>query len=274
MSDGPVNQALGLCASPLDAQETDVGGFCQLSVATGRLAQLFTRSRGVEHVVGYLKSESNVLSICRQRLEPASGCLSSHPAQGAGSSDQRSRFSSVDLDQVSEWEPAAFGLQVEPLPADHAFDPAGIEQLLGHLSEDLYRETQLRGGRGQNAGRHWYQEISREGSGRDVEGSMGGGPASPEIVVVHAGEIVMHQRIGVNGLYRRRHTADSGRSTTHSPIRRQEQCSPNPLAGRSKRIGKRLPSPSTHLLFEALRPAIQQTIRLLSCFPQQIRNRC
>jgi len=274
VSDRPVNQALGLCASPLDAQETDVGGFCQLRIATGWLAQLFTRSRGVEHVVGYLKSESNVLSICCQRLKPGHGCLSSHPPKRTGSSDQRSRFSSVDLDQVRQREPAALGLQVKPLPADHAFDPARIEQLLGHLSEDLYREAQLRGRRGQNAGRHRYQEISGEGSRGDVEGSMGGGPASTEIVIVHTGEIVMNQRIGMNGLDRRRHTADSGRGSTDGPIRRQEECGSNPLAGRAKGIGERLPFPSTHLLLQALRPAIQETIRLLSSFPQQIRNGC
>jgi hypothetical protein len=103
---------------------------------------------------------------------------------------------------------------------------------------------------------------------------MGRGPASTQIVVVHAGEIVMNQRIGVNGLDRRRHTADSGRPSTDGPICRQEECGSNPLAGRSKGIGERLPFPSTHLLLQALRPAIQETIRLLSCFPQQIRDRC
>ena len=55
-------------------------------------------------------------------------------------------------------------------------------------------------GLGQNLEGEGQKRIARQHRGRLVEGLLGRGPAAAQIVVVHAGQIVMHQRIGVQGL--------------------------------------------------------------------------
>ena len=108
----------------------------------------------------------------------------------------------MDRDQVGQRERAAFRLEVQPLPAHHPLDAAGAEQLHRHPAQRGRRERECVRRRGEHAGGHRHQQEARPGRGGDVEGDVGGGTAAAEVVVVHAGKVVVDQGVGVHGLDR------------------------------------------------------------------------
>ena len=56
------------------------------------------------------------------------------------------------------------------------------------------------------------QRIAGEKSRCFIKGFMGGGPTAAKIIVVHAGQVVMHERIGVHTFY-----GDGGRKGRFIP---------------------------------------------------------
>jgi hypothetical protein len=69
---------------------------------------------------------------------------------------------------------------------------------------------------------------------------VGRGPAAPEIVVVHAGQIVMHQRIGVQHLDRGCGTQRPRVVDAEQPRAMLHQERAQPLAARERRIAHRI----------------------------------
>ena len=67
------------------------------------------------------------------------------------------------------------------------------------------RKTELGGGLREHARGHRDEQEAHPGGRRDVELPVGRRAAAPEIVVVHAGEVVVDQGVGVHGLDRRGH---------------------------------------------------------------------
>ena len=53
---------------------------------------------------------------------------------------------------------------------------------------------------GQNLEGDGEKRVARQHRRHLIKGDMGGGAAAAQIVIVHAGQIVMHQRIGVQRL--------------------------------------------------------------------------
>ena len=79
------------------------------------------------------------------------------------------------------------------LASDHAADSARLEEEAAHAAESRGVEAKLGGAIHQLLDRDRHHDESRPGGRRDVVLHMRGGPAAPLRVVVHAGEIVVHQ---------------------------------------------------------------------------------
>jgi hypothetical protein len=56
----------------------------------------------------------------------------------------------------------------------------------------------------QNLKRQCLQSIARQDGGRFVEGPMAGRTAASQVIVVHGGQIVVHEAVNVNELDRGR----------------------------------------------------------------------
>ena len=56
---------------------------------------------------------------------------------------------------------------------------------------------------GENLEGEGQQRVAGEDGGRLVEGLVGGGLAPPQVVVIHGGQVVMHQRIAMHAFERR-----------------------------------------------------------------------
>ena len=87
-----------------------------------------------------------------------------------------------------------FGSQIECLAADHAMeadgfadDPDHVESLLG--AQSFYFSEPLKGG--------GLQAIAGKNGSRLVKGAVQRGLPSPEVVVVHRREIIVHKGVGV-----------------------------------------------------------------------------
>jgi hypothetical protein len=83
------------------------------------------------------------------------------------------------------------------------------------------------------------KRVAREHGRRFVERLVGGGPAAAQIVIVHAGKIVMHERVSVHGLDRGRCARRKFGFHIEQARALQYEKRPEPLAAREDRITSR-----------------------------------
>ena len=105
---------------------------------------------------------------------------------------------------VGEGSALSLAFEVEQLPADHPARPGGAHQVAHDVADGGVVESELasRLGRAQRRERH-HREAGRRG-GRHAEHPVHRGPPAAHVVVVHAGQVVVHERVGVHDLDRRR----------------------------------------------------------------------
>ncbi len=93
----------------------------------------------------------------------------------------------------------AHAREIDRLPARHAAAAARGREDLHHfdLNRGIIGETVL----GEQLKRERLQTVAHEKRGRLVEFDMASRLAAAKHVVVHAGQVVVHERIGVNAFY-------------------------------------------------------------------------
>ncbi len=96
------------------------------------------------------------------------------------------------------------GLEVQGLAADHPTGPRRAEQLEGNLAPSLLRQPQGVESVREHPSRQGDHLIAGASRAGDIEGPVRRRPAAPQIVVVHAGEVVVDERVGVHDLDGRR----------------------------------------------------------------------
>ena len=94
----------------------------------------------------------------------------------------------------------AGAVHVENLAADHPGGSGGGGNGGKRPEHAVRRDARRR--RGHEAEGVGEQGVASENGGRLVEGLVAGGPPAPEIVVVHCGEVVVDEGIGVDHLQR------------------------------------------------------------------------
>ena len=141
----------------------------------------------------------------------------------------------MDLDQLIPTEPAPFGLH---RPCRRPSRSRGFEQNLPHAAEPLGREPEVGRRRGQFLNRDGDQEKAGACGGGDVEDHVGRGAAAALGVVVHTGEIVVHQRVGVHDLHRGGNAGDARSGAPGGIVAGEHQCRPDPLAAGAERVGQ------------------------------------
>jgi hypothetical protein len=123
---------------------------------------------------------------------------------------------------------------------------------------------------GEQPGRHRHEQESHLRGGRHVESPMRRRTPATKIVVVHAGEIVVHERVGVHRFNRRCHPGDSRRGTSERPVGAEQERRPHPLPGGAQRVRQRLAVSSAQLGLEVFRPVGEHRIDGFSRFQQQV----
>ena len=90
------------------------------------------------------------------------------------------------------------GLEIEALAADHAGGTASLRKPRDQLRAHGRVGMCLRPGEHGEGQRQ--QRVAGQDRGPLVEGLVHGGPAAAQVVVVHGGQVVVHQRVAVHAL--------------------------------------------------------------------------
>jgi len=118
--------------------------------------------------------------------------------------------------------------EVDGLAAGHAAraarqrqDPQHLELRAGAVREDVF---------GQNLKRQRLQRVAHQQRGGLVEFDVTGGLAATQDIVVHAGQVIVHQRIGVDHLDGGGHDFDPRRICRRQFARGESEQGPHALA--------------------------------------------
>ena len=86
---------------------------------------------------------------------------------------------------------AAFGGEVEQLPADHAAETGSAGEFEHQFAADIGVGMDVRPG--ENIEGHGQQRIAGQNGGGFVEGLVHGRPAAAQVVIVHRRQVVVRQ---------------------------------------------------------------------------------
>ncbi len=183
----------------VDAEERHEGRLAARRVLAEPLAGGLGVALDVEQIVGELVGEPDRGTVATQRLDVRA------PENGAGfggPDEERAGLQRLQVGDVIEVERPRRGLggHVERLAADHAHRAGGLRQpqdqprLQPRLDRALRRGEKLEG--------EGLQRVAGQDRGRLIPFHVHGRLAAAQRVVVHAGQVVVHQAVGVDAFDR------------------------------------------------------------------------
>ena len=182
--------------------EGEVGGFAGAGVFAGGFAEGGGVGGGIEDVVHDLEGEAEVATGAAESRQGGGIGAGDEAAEGEGDFDHGGGFA-----EVYEFEGGGvgrgggvFGEEVGHLAADEAAAAGGI----GQLADQGVGESGVRGvGLGEEGEGVGEEGVAGEEGGGFVVSAVDGGATAAEVVVIHAGEVVMDEGVGVEALDRR-----------------------------------------------------------------------
>ena len=180
----------------VEAEKRDIGRFALHGILAGGLAEAVRRTFNVEHVIDDLKTQPDSRRIATERFvlrlieRPTASRSQAHRSM-----DQRPRFECVHALEFIQAQCIAHVRKIEGLPACHAVRACCFRE---------HRNLRLRLGQrcfGQYLKSKGLQRVSSQKRHCFPVGDVTGGLASPQDVVVHARQVVVDQRIGVDELH-------------------------------------------------------------------------
>lgn len=182
-----------------EAVEGEVGGLAGAGVFAGGFAEGGGVGGGIQDVVHDLEGEAEVAAGAAESRHGGGIGVGHEAAEGEGGLDHGGGFAEVD-----EFEGGGvrrgggvFGEEVGHLAADEAATAGGI----GQLADQGVGEKGMGGvGFGEEGEGVGQEGVADEEGGGFVVGAVDGGAAATEVVVIHAGEVVMDERVGVEAL--------------------------------------------------------------------------
>ncbi len=162
-------------------------------IAADRFTEHLFIANNIQNIVNYLEGKPKLPAIFNQRLAL---CLA-RPAEIASGNDstpqQSPRLAVVDILQLGKRERLPFLHHVNLLPGDHAKHTC----LLREIAHGSHQSCRL-GGNGKQLRKAMRQQtVTRQNRRGFVKRLMTAGATAPQIVVIHSGQIIVNQRIGV-----------------------------------------------------------------------------
>ena len=197
--EGEVGEAFGFFFGFLEAEDGGVGGLVDGLI----LASCFAEGGGVggdvEDVVDDLEGEAEVVAEGCECLQLFVAGVGSHGAEPDGGGEEGGGFALVNGDQlfVGEKVVFAFAFEVENLSADELFGTS-TDRKFGEVGAD---GKALGGwGVGDKVKGFGLEGITGENGDGFAKDFVRGGATTAEVVVVHGGEVVVDERVGVEEL--------------------------------------------------------------------------
>jgi len=231
--EGCRGEALGFFAGFLQAEQRRVGGFLRGHVFTCAFAELFAGLRDVQDVVDDLEGEAEVFAECSQGFHLGRRGVSAHRTEPDGGGEERGGFGFVNKLQVAQGKLLTFAFEVGDLPGNERPASGGLGKFLQKCGDGVTRGAF---GCGEDFKRDGEQRVPGEDGDAFTEDLVAGGAAPAKVVVVHAREVVMDERIGVDALHGTR-GRQGGFDGTAARFRcREAEDGPQPFAARKERV--------------------------------------
>ncbi len=151
----------------------------------------------VHDVVDDLEGQAELLAVRREAAHQRRASAAhqrAHPCRGR---EQRARLATMDGTDARQRRGMSRRGEIEGLAAHHA----GLARGAGQLADGGERAPRRHGGRGGHEAEGLGEErVAHQDRDALAEDAMAGGAPAAQVVVVHGGEIVVHQRVGVDQL--------------------------------------------------------------------------
>ncbi len=224
---GRLGQTAGLPASAVQPDQRGIRGFLRGDVLAGAFAELFAGLRDIENVVDDLKGETQAAAESGEGLQLARGGIGGHGPKPQAGSDHGGGFAFVDELQLGPRGFPALGFQVGHLAGNQATAP----RCDGEFAEKIPRLV----ARGfpdsrQNLKRLRQKRIPGEHGDALAENFVRGRASPPEIVIIHARQIVMDEGVRVDALDGTGRRKGFGGFSSAGLGRSQAENRPHPLA--------------------------------------------
>lgn len=149
----------------------------------------------VEDIIDHLKGEAEGLAEAGQVAKFFGRDTDRHGAEPKGGGDESARLGAVDFDQFFQRNSLLFRIEIENLSGDQAEATGGV----GEFGNEIGGGVAAIGFGASDGGKGLGQQtVPREDSDRFPVDTVVGGATTTEVIIVHAGKIVVNQRVGVN----------------------------------------------------------------------------
>ena len=212
-----------------DPHHEGISALGQRHVLPRGLSELVARGGDVENIIRNLERQAERIPEVGKRGQEMVIGTGGQGTNSCRRGNQRPGLCPVNLFQFGETQSLTFRKEVEQLPADHPTSAGRRHELSNDLPGERrtvakFHRGVVRAPRGQ---RH-HGNPSRGGRG-NIERAMYRRSPAANVVVVHARQVVVHERIGVHHFDCRSQTAGVARAS-RGAVRRQDQQSAESLA--------------------------------------------
>src|SRR5438270_3744658 len=168
-------------------------------IFAGALPQFFRGLGHVENIVDDLEREAERATERSHGRELLRRGVRRHGSKTDGRRQQRRGFVFVDRANLGATDPASFRFQVRDLARDQLPASGGFADFAKNIAHVVARDRP-RFGRDFKSNRQ--QRVARQDRDAVAENFVASRAAAAEIVVIHAGEIVVNERISVDAFHR------------------------------------------------------------------------
>lgn len=190
-----LGQAAGFRFRFFEAHDGRVGCFIDRFILAGGFAQLFSRLGHVEDVIDDLKGEAKVVAKSGERFELSWGCIRRHASQAQGSGKESRSFIFVNTDELRFAEVLALSFEIEDLSTNEFFRATTDRELKHDVLERIALSLWGLGEDGEGLGK---EGVAGENSHAFAINLMRGRAPAAEVIVIHAGEIIVNERVSVH----------------------------------------------------------------------------
>ena len=163
-----------------------------LGIAAHRFAQLLGGGGDVQRIVHHLEGKTDALGVALGGLHTRG--IGAHACREASKlcrhADERTRFVGVEVEKLIIGKLVLLTEHIHNLPTNHAAVARGAGEQDGRLGAHLRGHAVVPSREGKGIHEH---TVTREQSHRLTVHLMVGGSAAAQVVVVHAGEVVVDE---------------------------------------------------------------------------------
>ncbi len=202
-----------------------------------RLARQFGVALYIQYVVGNLEGEAYIAGIAFQMRAAFGWDMAEDRAHFDAGGNQRAGLQRLQPRYRGQVKGRLFRLQIHHLSARHAIRATGQRQRRNQLAADEGVGVGARTGEDFKGQR--MQRVARQHGGCLPECAVHRGLAPAHIVIVHARQIVMDQRIDMDRLHRRSDAQRDIAVDMEQRSGRSDQQGPQPFAAANRRMAHR-----------------------------------